>query len=99
MCDVFCQLCLWRDTAVDRRCFNCTRCMCTSCAVGAFICKDCHKRISQQGIFPSCRTCTIPSLNLEVCTACNADVCEICREYCSFCHKHYCVHHECKHSS
>lgn len=96
-CPVFCALCMHNDSDPRSCCFVCRRTMCGECAAGAFMCRECHAKISQQGLMPACAGCCIASLNLEQCSACSRDVCEVCREFCAQCVKHYCAEHECPH--
>ncbi len=97
-CPVFCQVCMLNDTHSCQRCYVCTRVMCTQCAVGMFMCIDCHLSIAKQGTMTGCRWCTVSSFNLERCVECRYDVCEVCREFCDVCMRYYCAHHECVHS-
>lgn len=97
-CPIFCQLCMYKDADSRRRCCLCARSMCDDCAVGVFMCNDCHATIARQGVMPGCRWCTISTLGLETCVECKSDVCEVCREFYSMCMRYYCAHHECIHS-
>jgi len=100
---VFCHLCLSNGTWSSQCCSSCSRSICDDCAIvfsdiNDLICVDCYRHQYAKCALPSCATCISTTYDREECFACKHFFCELCREFCTLCHKYYCVKHECVHT-